>query len=130
MVIESLDPLYSLEIMGNQIGLSAIVYSIVFVLTGFVLARIARTIFTRKFAPNMPEHTSKNVGKFIYYGIIAISLLIVITSTGIDLSGLLVAGGIFGVVIGFATQSIVSNLISGFFLMAEKPLKQIESVFS
>ena len=63
MVIESLDALYSLEIMGSQIGLSAIVYSIVFVLTGFVLARIARTIFTRKFAPNMPEHTSKNVGK-------------------------------------------------------------------
>ena len=124
MVLEFLDSLYSFEFMGSQIGLSNIVYSLLFVLGGFVVARITRMIFAKKFAPNLPEHTSKNVGKLLYFGIIAISFVVVITSTGVDLSGLLVAGGIFGIVIGFATQSIVSNLISGLFLMIEKPLKQ------
>ena len=46
------------------------------------------------------------------------------SSQGLDFSGLVVAGGIFAVVIGFATQSVVSNLISGIFLMVEKPAKQ------
>ena len=58
----------------------------------------------------------------IYFGIIIIAFLVFAGSTGVDLSGLIVAGGIFGVVIGFATQSVVSNLISGIFLMIEKPV--------
>jgi len=128
MVLEFLDSLYTFEFMETQIGLSTIVYSLIFALAGFVIARVVRMIFAKKFAPDLPEHTSKNVGKFLYYGIIALSFVIVITSAGIDLSGLIVAGGIFGVVIGFATQSVVSNLISGFFLMIEKPLKQGDTI--
>ena len=38
------------------------------------------------------------------------------------------AGGILGIVIGFATQSVVSNLISGIFLIIEKPAKQGDSI--
>ena len=128
MVLEFLDSLYTFEFMDTQVGLSTIAYSLIFALAGFVIASVVRTVFAKKFAPNLPEHTSKNVGKLLYYGIIALSFLIVITSAGVDLSGLLVAGGIFGVVIGFATQSVVSNLISGFFLMIEKPLKQGDTV--
>lgn len=124
MVLEFLDGIYSFELMGSTVGLSTVVFSLLLVLVGFITAKITRLIFTRKFAPNLPEHTSKNVGNLLYYGIITVSFVIVITSTGVDFSGLLVAGGIFGVIIGFATQSVVSNLISGLFLMIEKPLKQ------
>jgi small-conductance mechanosensitive channel len=63
-----------------------------------------------------------------FLGIIIISFLVFTTSTGIDFSGLLVAGGILGIVIGFATQSVVSNLISGIFLLIEKPAKQGDSI--
>lgn len=128
MVLEFLDSWYTLEFMETQIGLSTIVYSLIFALVGFVVARVVRMVFTKKVASNLPEHTSKNIGKLLYFGIIGISFVMVITSAGVDLSGLLVAGGIFGVVIGFATQSVVSNLISGFFLMVEKPLKQGDTV--
>jgi small-conductance mechanosensitive channel len=41
----------------------------------------------------------------------------------LDPSGLLLAGGITGIVLGFASQNIVGNLISGVFLMIEKPIK-------
>ena len=51
------------------------------------------------------------------------TLLAVTSSQGLDLSGLMVAGGIFGIVIGFATQSVVSNLVSGIFLMFDRPAK-------
>ncbi len=40
----------------------------------------------------------------------------------------MVAGGFLGIVIGFAAQSVVSNLISGIFLLIEKPLKQGENI--
>lgn len=95
---------------------------------GVVVAKIARMIFQKRFAYKMEEHSAHNIGKTIYYGVIIITLLVVTTSQGIDLAGVMVAGGFLGIVIGFAAQSVVSNLISGIFLMIEKPLKQGENV--
>ncbi len=95
---------------------------------GFLVARTVRLIFAKYYAPNLPQDTAKNFGKLLYFGILILSFLVFTSSTGVDFSGLLVAGGIFGVIIGFATQSVVSNLISGIFLMIEKPVKQGDSV--
>jgi small-conductance mechanosensitive channel len=61
--------------------------------------------------------------KVVNYGIIGIAVLSVLPKFGVNPAGLLVAGGIAGIVIGFASQSIVSNLISGLFLMVERPIK-------
>ncbi len=58
-----------------------------------------------------------------YYGIIIIAVILALPLLGINTSGLLVAGGVTGIVIGFASQSIVGNLISGLFIMAERPIK-------
>ncbi len=58
-----------------------------------------------------------------YYGIIALAVILSLPILGIDTSGFLVAGGITGIVIGFASQNIVGNLISGLFIMAERPIK-------
>ena len=57
------------------------------------------------------------------YTIIVVALLIVLPMLGVKLSGMLVAGGIAGLAIGFAGQSVIGNLISGFFLIVERPIK-------
>ncbi len=59
-----------------------------------------------------------------YYGLITLVIVaFIFPLIGIDRSGLLVTGGVLGIVIGFASQSIVGNLISGFFLVVERPIK-------
>jgi small-conductance mechanosensitive channel len=95
---------------------------------GFGFARLVKFFFNRYYAPNLPQDTAKNFSKLIYFGIIIIALILFTHSTGFDFSSLLVAGGIFGIIIGFATQSVVSNLISGIFLMIEKPVKQGDKI--
>lgn len=55
--------------------------------------------------------------------IIALALLSALGVSGVDLSGIFLAGGIAGIVIGFAMQSLFSNLISGIFLQIDKPMK-------
>ncbi|HQP71992.1 MAG TPA: mechanosensitive ion channel family protein, partial [Methanoculleus sp.] len=52
-----------------------------------------------------------------------LAFLAALPQLNVDLSGLLVAGGIAGIVIGFASQSVISNLISGLFLMFERPIR-------
>lgn len=123
MVLDVVFDFLDTQVMDTGITYGSVIFAAVFMFVGFIMARVIRTVFNKQFAPKMPEHTAKSMAKFLYFGIILVTFLVVVTSQGIDLSGLLVAGGIFGVVIGFATQSVVSNLISGIFLMIEKPAK-------
>ena len=120
------------EILDTQLMEGVTVWSLlitgILVAVGVIVARIVRMIFTKKFAPNMPVHTVKTLNKLIYYGIIIIFLLAATASQGIDLGGLVVGAGFMGIVIGFAAQSVVSNMISGVFLLIEKPVKQGDNV--
>jgi small-conductance mechanosensitive channel len=61
--------------------------------------------------------------KLVSYGIMIIAILWIMPIIGLEPSGLLVAGGILGLAVGFASQSIIGNLISGIFLMGERPVK-------
>lgn len=55
------------------------------------------------------------------YALLSITGIWVLRILGIDLSVLLGAAGILTVAIGFASQTSASNLISGLFLMVERP---------
>jgi small-conductance mechanosensitive channel len=67
-----------------------------------------------------PQH-GMVVGKVVrYLGIIIISIMI-LREMGFELTPLLGAAGIAGVALGFASQTSVSNVISGIFLIAEQP---------
>ena len=68
------------------------------------------------------------ITKVVYYLIVTVAVLFVLSAVGIDPSGLLVAGGIAGIVFGFASKSIVGNLVSGLFLLFERPVSIGEQV--
>ncbi len=113
----------TINVLGHSISIDSIILALAIMTVGVILAKVASILFRKYFGPHFEEGTSKSIGRGIYYGVIIVTLLVVTTSQGIDLSGLMVAGGIFGIVIGFATQSVVSNLVSGMFLMFDKPAK-------
>lgn len=123
MVFEILSDSNTVNILGTQISIASIMIGVIIMIAGVIIAKIISVLFKKYFAANLPKNVSVNLHKIIYYGIIIVTLLAVITSQGIDLSGLMVAGGIFGIVIGFAAQSVVSNLFSGIFLMFDRPAK-------
>lgn len=59
--------------------------------------------------------------KFAYYGLFIIAVAASLDTLGFDLKVLLGAAGVLTVAIGFAAQTSASNLISGLFLMFERP---------
>ncbi len=63
------------------------------------------------------------LGKVIRWGLIALAIMIVLSSVGIDVSALAVFSGAVGVGVGFGLQKIVSNLVSGIILLADKSIK-------
>ena len=112
----------SMPVYGDVTVYDIVVFVIV-VMTSVIVARILRTYVRKLLKDKVAEHRLSVLEKFVYYGIIIIGFLIVLPQFGIDLTGLLVAGGFFGLIIGFASQSVVSNLISGLFLIFERPVK-------
>jgi small-conductance mechanosensitive channel len=100
-----------------------VLLTIVIIIAGFAIAQAARTVTTKYIGTRLPPDTRKTLGKVTYYVIIAIALLSALGVSGLDLSGLFIAGGFAGIIIGFATQSLFSNLISGIFLQIDKPMK-------
>lgn len=63
------------------------------------------------------------LGKVIRLTLITLAIVIVLSSVGIDMSALALFSGAVGVGIGFGLQKIVSNLVSGIILLADKSIK-------
>jgi small-conductance mechanosensitive channel len=91
------------------------------------LSVVAARIFTIYLRRSLQDRVSKDVTeaviKLLYYGAMGVVFISILPLIGLDPSGLLLAGGVAGIVIGFASQNIVGNLVSGFFLMIERPIK-------
>ncbi|MDZ7271143.1 MAG: mechanosensitive ion channel family protein [candidate division KSB1 bacterium] len=97
----------------------AVLVFIAAVAGGKVIALSLRRSLREKVA----AHYLDMVAKVAYYLVVVGGLLWALSILGVGLSGLLVAGGVAGLVVGFASQQIVGNVISGLFLMVERPVK-------
>nr|WP_128695122.1 mechanosensitive ion channel family protein [Methanoculleus taiwanensis] len=107
----------------GTLTVGSILSVIIILIVGIVIAKIVAMNVRRALHERVPKNDLEILTKIIYYVIVAWAVIIALPYLSIDLSGLLVAGGIAGLVIGFASQSVVSNLISGLFLMVERPIK-------
>ena len=88
-----------------------------------IISRIITFYLRRYFKDKVSKDVGETAIKFFYYFSLIIVSISILPLIGVDPSGLLLAGGITGIVLGFASQNIVGNLISGVFLMIEKPIK-------
>jgi small-conductance mechanosensitive channel len=95
MISEFFVNLSTINVLGTEVPVTSLIIGVVIMIVGVIVAKIASIFFKKYFAANLEGDVAKNLNKAIYYGIIIISLLAVTTSQGIDLSGLMVAGGIF-----------------------------------
>lgn len=89
----------------------------------FFVSKWVREYATKKFSSQQGMVFSKIV---FYIGLFIITFAM-LNELGFKLTHLLGAAGIVGIAIGFASQTSVSNIISGLFLIAEKPF-QVDDV--
>jgi small-conductance mechanosensitive channel len=111
------------EILGTELDLLTLIVSVVIFAAGVLAASIARVFVTRFTTSRFPADISRLVTRVAFWTIIAIAAFSAIGNAGVDFTGVLVAAGIFGVVLGFALQPVVVNLISGLFLQLDRTAK-------
>ena len=91
------------------------------VLVGMILIKILSNITIRILKKKITPQTTLIIRKIFLYGGLSIIAVTVLNKLGIALTPLLGAAGILGIAVGFASQTSISNLISGLFLISEKP---------
>lgn len=94
-----------------------------FTLAGLVLLYVISFAAGRMLASRQSPHFSQLMRKFIFYVGSAVILITVLIELGFDLTGLLATAGVATLAIGFAAQTSLSNLISGLFLVGERPFQ-------
>ncbi|MFA5960432.1 MAG: mechanosensitive ion channel family protein [Tatlockia sp.] len=100
-----------------------IFYAICLIILGYLLAKRASLLIERSMGKRFSPHQTMLIGRFIFYGVFTLFIMTGLQHLGFELSVLLGAAGVFTVAIGFASQTAASNLMSGIFLLFERPFK-------
>ena len=92
---------------------------------GLWLARVLRTQLRRTVFPRFGfDHgASSAFASLTFYALLAITFLLALRAVNIPLTAFAVAGGALAIGIGFGSQTVVSNFISGLLLLAERPIR-------
>jgi len=109
MLTQEMLSLFSLKLVHIGIILSL----------GLVGITLINRVVMRMLTQHGTPHIRMIINKIIWYSGIILLGITILNELGFQLSALLGAAGIFGIAIGFASQTSMSNLISGLFLLSE-----------
>ncbi|WP_292371420.1 mechanosensitive ion channel family protein [Methanosarcina sp. UBA411] len=124
ILITNLDLLeIGLPALDGTVTLGSVLKFILILSFSILLAKILSLYLRRSLKDRVSKDMAETIIKVFYYGMLTIVFLSNVSLIGIDPSAFLVAGGVTGIILGFASQNIVGNLVSGFFLMVERPIK-------
>ena len=90
---------------------------------GLLLATFAARSVGRFMAKRASRHHTVMLKRLVFYAITVIFAVAALREAGFSLDVVLGAAGILTVAIGFASQTSASNMISGLFLLVEKPFE-------
>lgn len=111
-----------LEFLSSPAAWSAVKAAIK-ILLGIVLGRIVGKTLVRIFSRPDDAHRAIILRRLSLYTIAGLFTASALMEVGFDLGVVLGAAGILTVAIGFASQTSASNVISGIFLLGERPFK-------
>ena len=67
MVLEFLQGLSEMQLVGELTVLSLLIGGIIMA-GGVIIAKIAKLLFHKYYAPSLPKDTAQNISKLIYFG--------------------------------------------------------------
>lgn len=108
--------------------ISASIKILIILLVSYIVTFIGKRIITRIFTLkvktlNQNERRQKTIVKLLHstlsYLVYFSAIIAILSSVNINIGGLLAGAGIAGLAIGFGAQSLVKDIITGFFIILE-----------
>ncbi len=108
------------QVMGS-LSAFALLRALLYVVVGIVLARLASRVVQRMFRQKPNRQLEMLVRRGVFYLIVSVFVIAALGELGFNTTALVAVAGILTVALGFASQTSMSNLISGLFLIGERP---------
>jgi len=87
----------------------------------FVIRRIER--LTAKTENDLDDRLIHFIKQFLWLAMLLGALVLVLKINGIAVSPILAGAGIFGVAVGFAAKETIADILSGIFLIVDRPIR-------
>lgn len=101
-----------------------VIYAVIIFIAGRYLAQFLKNLVSKMMThANYDTTVNTFVSQIIYYGIMALVVLSAMNKAGIPTNSFLAAFGAFGLAVGLALQSNLSNFASGLLILIFKPFK-------
>jgi len=107
---------------------TTIIKAFLILVVGLIIARIISNISGKLTTSKFGNHIGSVTKNIIFYVLVLSTIFAFLGTFDINLTGVLAAAGILGIALGFAAQTSVSNIISGFFLIVDKPFEIGEAI--
>ncbi|MDD5142681.1 mechanosensitive ion channel family protein [Methanoregula sp.] len=114
--------LLSTVVYGNVTVSDLLVFSII-VAVSVIIARIVGVYIKKGLADKVKADELVKIVRLAQAAIILAGIFVSLPSFHVDFGELLLIGGTAGIIIGFASQRLVTNVGSGVFLLFERPVK-------
>ena len=101
----------------------AVLAAALVLMLGWLLARWASRLVLRVASPQFRAQHRMLTSRAVYWVLLGLAGLSSLHTAGVEISVLLGAAGFLTVALGFAAQTSTSNLISGLFLIGERPFE-------
>jgi small-conductance mechanosensitive channel len=95
----------------------------IILVVGIIIITILASVINKLLPSKMTQQRQMLIKRFVRYTAIVILFLIIISELEINLGAIFGAAGVIGIVIGVASQTSIGNIVSGFFLVSEKPFE-------
>ena len=110
---------------SGNLTLARLFYAFVIIFGMFILSKYLQWVLRRQVLQDfqIARHTQFILLRFFHFTLIIIGALIGLSAVGVSFTTLALIFGGLSIGIGFGLQNIASNLISGFILIFERPIK-------
>ena len=95
----------------------------IILVVGIIILTIISAVVKKLLPAKMSQQRQMLIKRFVSYTGVVILFLIIVSELKIDLTAIFGAAGVIGIVIGVASQTSIGNIVSGFFLVSEKPFE-------
>lgn len=115
-------------VLINGISYGDIIGACIVLIGTLIVAKFFSGIVNRMFTGKIEKNNIIFMQKLVRWAIYFIGFLVMSPLLHIDFSGLMVAGGIVAVAVGFASQNTLSNFVAGLLIMFERPVSISDNI--
>lgn len=95
----------------------------IILVVGIVIITMLSLILKKLLPQKLSQQRKMIINRFVRYSAMVILFTVIISELKIDMTAIFGTAGVIGIVVGVASQTSIGNIVSGFFMVSEKPFE-------